>query len=243
MPETRPFPQRTAIVLTAIIGVLAVSAGLYLVVEHFDLASVGTVSELLSGFPVLGPVLLILLMAGAVVISPIPSAPITLAAGAVYGHLWGTVYALIGAEIGALIAFEIARRLGRESVARWVGDRSVPAVLTSQIGLSTAVFVARLVPAVSFDVVSYAAGLTELRRRWFAIATVSGMVPATFLLSHTGAGLRASQGGAVDVLVGLAGLGVLALGGVFLSFRTKRRRSLRNEQEIESGGPNDKDRT
>ena len=50
-----------------------------------------------------GPVVIVTLMAVAVVASPIPSAPIALAAGAAYGHLWGTVQVVIGAELGALI--------------------------------------------------------------------------------------------------------------------------------------------
>lgn len=36
-----------------------------------------------------GPILIVALMTVAVVASPIPSAPIALAAGAAYGHLWG----------------------------------------------------------------------------------------------------------------------------------------------------------
>ncbi len=62
-----------------------------------------------------GPVLIVTLMTLAVVASPIPSAPIALAAGAAYGHLWGTVQVVIGAELGALIAFGLSldRDFGR----------------------------------------------------------------------------------------------------------------------------------
>ena len=69
----------------------------------------------------------------------------------------------------------------------------------------------RLLPAISFDIVSYAAGLTILRRRWFALATATGMVPATFLLSHAGAGLRNTDSALTNILGSLAGLGVLML--------------------------------
>jgi uncharacterized membrane protein YdjX (TVP38/TMEM64 family) len=48
-----------------------------------------------------GPLLIIGLMTVAVVVSPLPSAPIALAAGAAYGHIWGTVQVVIGAELGA----------------------------------------------------------------------------------------------------------------------------------------------
>ncbi|WP_242494282.1 hypothetical protein [Loktanella sp. IMCC34160] len=58
-----------------------------------------------------GPVLIVTLMTLAVVASPIPSAPIALAAGAAYGHFWGTVQVVIGAELGALIAFETPQNI------------------------------------------------------------------------------------------------------------------------------------
>ena len=48
-----------------------------------------------------GPLIIIVLMILAILISPIPSAPIALAAGAAYGHWWGTLYVLVGAEAAA----------------------------------------------------------------------------------------------------------------------------------------------
>lgn len=66
----------------------------------------------------LGPLLIISLMTVAIVISPIPSAPIALASGAAYGHYWGAFYVGIGSEIGALTAFGISRFIGYEAVVR-----------------------------------------------------------------------------------------------------------------------------
>ncbi len=71
----------------------------------------------------LGPFAVISLMTLAVVLSPIPSAPIALVAGALYGHTWGTIYVLIGAEVGSLIAFITARLLGYEVMQRWLGSK------------------------------------------------------------------------------------------------------------------------
>ena len=132
----------------------------------------------------LGPIAVIGLMVLAILVSPIPSAPIALAAGALYGHTWGTVYVLLGAEIGALAAFGIARLLGHEVLRRWLGERLSLGWLGSQNALMGLVFVSRLLPFVSFDVVSYAAGLTVLSAWRFAVATLAGIVPASFLLAH-----------------------------------------------------------
>ena len=71
----------------------------------------------------LGPLLVISLMAIAVVFNPLPSAPIALAAGAVYGHTTGTLYVVLGAEIGALVAFYISRIAGYELIRKYLGNK------------------------------------------------------------------------------------------------------------------------
>jgi uncharacterized membrane protein YdjX (TVP38/TMEM64 family) len=133
-----------------------------------------------------GPVVIVRLMTVAVVASPIPSAPIALAAGAAYGHLWGTVQVVIGAELGALIAFGLARVLGHDVLRRVFGDRVDAGLLGSQTALTATVFASRLMPFVSFDMISYAAGLSRLHAWRFALATLAGIVPASFLLAHFG---------------------------------------------------------
>ncbi len=167
-----------------------------------------------------GPVLIVTLMTLAVVASPIPSAPIALAAGAAYGHLWGTVQVVIGAELGALIAFGLARVLGRDVLRRVFGDRVDAGLLGSQTALTATVFASRLMPFVSFDMISYAAGLSRLHAWRFAVATLTGIVPASFLLAHFG-------GEAVSGDLGRATWAVLGLGlvtGLPLLWVAMRRR-------------------
>lgn len=152
-----------------------------------------------------GPVVIITLMTVAVVASPIPSAPIAMAAGAAYGHLWGTVQVVIGAELGALFAFGLARVLGQDVLRRVFGDRVDAGLLGSQTALTMTVFASRLMPFVSFDMISYAAGLSRLHLWRFALATLAGIVPASFLLAHFG-------GEAVSGDLGRATWAVLGLG-------------------------------
>ncbi|NNU82260.1 TVP38/TMEM64 family protein [Halovulum dunhuangense] len=152
-----------------------------------------------------GPVLVVALMTIAVVASPIPSAPIAIAAGAAYGHVWGTVQVVIGAELGALIAFGLARVLGHDVLRRVFGDRVDAGLLGSQAALTATVFASRLMPFVSFDMISYAAGLSRLHAWRFALATLAGIIPASFLLAHFG-------GAAVGGDIGATGWAVLGLG-------------------------------
>lgn len=135
---------------------------------------------------VFGPMAVIGLMAAAIVVSPIPSAPIAIASGLAYGHIWGTVYVVIGAELGAITAFGIGRLVGRDALSRWFGERLSLGLLGSQWSLTGIVFFGRMLPFISFDILSYAAGLTPLRFWRFALATLLGVIPVSFLLAHLG---------------------------------------------------------
>jgi uncharacterized membrane protein YdjX (TVP38/TMEM64 family) len=175
--------------LAAIVLVLAVAA------TYVLLHKTGTVSVLLDvhavrdyimGLGMKGPLAVIALIALAIIISPLPSAPVALAAGALYGHSWGTLYVLLGAMLGALGAFSLARLLGRDALQRWFGDRLPATRLGTQNSLMALVFVSRLLPFISFDIVSYAAGLTALSLWRFSVATLFGVLPTSFLLAHFG---------------------------------------------------------
>ena len=156
-----------------------------------------------------GPLEVIGLMSAAIVLNPIPSAPIALAPGAVFGHIWGTLYTVLGAQIGALIAFGIARMLGHEALRRLLGGRVSLGWLGPQNSLMATVFLSRLLPFVSFDLASYGAGLTPLNAWRFALATLVGLIPASFLLAHFGGEMASAE-------LDRALLAVLALGVVTL---------------------------
>ena len=177
-------------------------------------------SELVGGLGALGPLAVICLIAVAIVFSPIPSAPIALAAGAAYGHAWGTIYVILGAEAGALIAFSVARLLGYEILRRRFGDRLSLGLLGSQNTLMALVFVSRLLPFLSFDLISYAAGLTPLRWWRFAVATFAGIVPASFLLAHFGDEMASDD--STRILLAVAVLGLLT--GLPLTIKALRAR-------------------
>jgi uncharacterized membrane protein YdjX (TVP38/TMEM64 family) len=172
-----------------------------------------------------GPAVLIGLMAAAIVMSPIPSAPIALASGMAYGHAWGTLYVVIGAEAGALIAFAIGRLAGHDLLERWFGERlRTVRLFGSQNMMTGIVFISRLLPFVSFDVVSYAAGLTPLRFWRFALATFAGIIPMSFLLAHFGSGLALGEAGQIMGTVLLLGsITLLPFLGRWLAGRYRRR--------------------
>lgn len=176
--------------------------------------------QYVMGLGMVGPLAIVALMILAILVSPIPSAPIALAAGALYGHAWGTGYIALGAELGALAAFGLARALGRDALQRWLGSRLPKSRLGSQNALMTIVFVSRLLPFISFDVVSYAAGLTALAFWRFALATLAGILPASFLLAHFGGEMATGE---LDrILYAVLALGLLTAVPLAAHFMRKR---------------------
>ncbi len=113
----------------AVFGALVVAAliAVWLILSRTGLLGTlvepAAIEKRVSALGIWGPAALIGIMAVAIVVSPLPSAPIAMAAGAAYGHFWGTFYVIVGAEIGALIAFCLARVLGYQILHRWFGDQ------------------------------------------------------------------------------------------------------------------------
>nr|WP_052254266.1 TVP38/TMEM64 family protein [Leisingera sp. ANG-S5] len=192
----------------SVLAVVAVALLLVLVLWRADaLPPVMTRADItawVDAAGILGPLVIVGLMTMAIVASPLPSAPVAVAAGAAYGHVLGTGLVALGAELGAIIAFLIARRLGRSAIQRHLGAKLETGLMGSQNALMLTVFGSRLLPFVSFDLISYAAGLTALRFWRFALATAAGILPASFILAHLGSELAGPDGpGAIWAVLGL----------------------------------------
>jgi uncharacterized membrane protein YdjX (TVP38/TMEM64 family) len=214
-------------ILVAVAAVLAMAALYWWLDRSGAMAAIldgDALRQRINGFGAAGPLAVIGLMTLAILVSPIPSAPIALAAGAAYGHTWGTAYILLGAELGALAAFGLARLVGRDELQRWFGSRLPKTRLGSQGMLMAIVFASRLLPFISFDVVSYAAGLTTLTLWRFALATLAGILPASFLLAHFGGEM--ATGELDKIMFAVLALGLLTgvpLAVHFLRERTRKR--------------------
>ena len=156
-----------------------------------------------------GPIISVLLMVLQAFIAPIPSFLITGANGVIFGIFWGIVISWIGAMLGAVGTFFLARYLGVAFVRKYKkSEKLLKKVdeISSHYGTKV-VLVARLLPFISFDLVSYAAGLSNMKPLPFFIATGIGMIPGTIayvLLGNQILALsRYSTGITIIVLVGI----------------------------------------
>lgn len=126
------------------------------------------------------PVLFVVLYVGATALA-MPGAILTLAGGAVFGPLWGTVLTMVGANLGATAAFFIARSLGRDGVERLAGARLKAFDNTvCDYGLKCLLML-RLIPLVPFNALNFGYGLTALPWPTYAIGTALGILPGTIV--------------------------------------------------------------
>ena len=117
------------------------------------------------------------------------AAILTLAGGAVFGSLMGTVCVNIGATTGATLAFLVARFLLRDWVVAHFGGRTAKLDQgLRQSGLSYLLFL-RLVPLFPFWLINLASGLTALPLKTYVIGTAIGILPGSFVFANAGASL------------------------------------------------------
>lgn len=188
-------PHSPAARIKILLLAAAVAAGWWglLSLDYERYLSPASLAQRLNDAGPLGPLLLIGSMATAVVVPPIPSLPLDLAAGAAFGPFYGAIYAVIGAEIGAIACFLLARALGRESLSRLLKTETTFCQMCTDSQLMGMMFLARLIPVFSFDIVSYGAGLTNVSLKTFALATLFGMAPPTFALTYLGSSVVSAQ--------------------------------------------------
>ncbi len=144
--------------------------------------------RLIRSWGIAAPLMSILLMIVQAIVAPLPAFIVTAANGMIFGSLWGAIISWTGAMMGALTSFGIARLVGDVAVEKVVRNRKAVELLkhTGEKRGFWVILVARLLPFISFDIISYMAGLSGIRLWSFATATALGMLPATILYTFFG---------------------------------------------------------
>ena len=161
-----------------------------------------------------GILVYIAVIALAVVMSPIPGAPLTVAAGAVWGAIPAGIYSVIGGFSGSLIAYFIGRSLGRSAVKALTGKIIYFSKEKGEWLLGGLIFITRLLPVLSFDLISYGAGLTGLSLPIYASSTLFGMIPSTLLLTYLGEAFTLGARAAISISLIFVALLVLLPWGI-----------------------------
>ncbi|WP_353095031.1 TVP38/TMEM64 family protein [Tissierella praeacuta] len=186
------------------------------VIFIFSMLDVNTIKGYILSFGIWAPIISFLLMVFQSVAAPLPAFLITFANAGLFGWVKGAILSWISSMAGAILCFYIARIYGRNTVEKLTSKFALEEIdsFFDKYG-NYAILIARLLPFISFDIVSYAAGLTSMSLWSFFWATGIGQLPATVIYSYAGEKLT----GGVRTFV--TGLFILFAAGA-LGFLIKR---------------------
>ena len=169
------------------------------------------VRDFVASYGVYAALMSFLLMIFQSIAAPLPAFLLTFANANLFGWWQGAILSWTSAMAGAAACFYIARILGRDVAEKLTSKSGLAQIDTffERYGKNT-ILICRLLPFISFDIVSYAAGLTSMSFMSFFIATGIGQLPASFVYSYGGGMLTVGAKVFVTALMILFALSALS---------------------------------
>ncbi|TFB13163.1 TVP38/TMEM64 family protein [Filobacillus milosensis] len=118
-----------------------------------------------------------------------PASIFSIVGGLAFGAILGSLLAWTGATLGAVLAFLISRRLGEDKFKHLKNKKVNELKNKFEEKGFLYILALRFLPIVNFDLISYGAGLSEVRLIDFTKATVIGIIPGTLIYNFMGASL------------------------------------------------------
>lgn len=179
-----------------IIAVLGVVVSILLASHFLGLGE--HLKNFVEGFKSLGfwgPVIFIAVYIVATILF-LPASALTLAAGAVFGLGWGSVYVSIASTLGAAAAFLVGRYFARGWVNKQISGNEKFAAIDEAVANEGWKIVAltRLSPAFPFNLLNYAYGLTKVPFIPYVISSWIAMMPGTVMYVYLGSLAKSPEG-------------------------------------------------
>ncbi len=151
-----------------------------------------TLRSVIMGFGAFAPLASILLNIAQAVLAPIPGFVVPFVNGAVFGTWLGMLITWVGGVAAAATCFGIARTFGKRFAERICSQFKIAGEINRKLERHAfvAIIMARLVPGVPFDFLSYFVGLTRVRFTPFVLATAIGSAPHAYLYAFMGNSLE-----------------------------------------------------
>lgn len=168
-----------------------------------------------------------------VTVVPVPRTAFTLAAGLLFGPMMGVAIAVVASTASAVIAMLLVRAVGWR-LNRLVRHKSIDTVdeRLRQRGW-LAILSLRLIPAVPFSAINYAAGASTVRLLPYTLSTLGGLLPGTAAVVILGDALTGHPSSLL-VLVSLC-TASLGLTGLVVEIRHYRKHHRRKAQSASHG--------
>ena len=114
------------------------------------------------------------------IVAVIPGEPLEIGAGYAFGAVEGTFLCVVGTTVGGIIVFALARTLGMRIVSLFFSEEKIRSVsfLQNTRRLNTVAFLVFLLPGTPKDLLSYCAGLTQIRWPFWLLLTSLARLPS-----------------------------------------------------------------
>jgi uncharacterized membrane protein YdjX (TVP38/TMEM64 family) len=164
---------------------------------------------------------LIFFLAHAIITTtPIPRTAFTLAAGLMFGPVWGLGLAVGASMVSAMLGFAIARRLGGRAIVR-LGPERVRALEERLCERELLTVTSTRLVGIPFAPLNYTLGVTSVGWRAYLVGTIIGLVPGSAAVVLLG---DAVTGGSSPAMIAiLAVTASLGAAGILVSARGRRR--------------------
>jgi len=135
-----------------------------------------------------GPVALLAVQAGQILVAPIPGVFVPLIAGVLFGALWGSVLTAVGSIIGSAAAFWIGRAAGRRLAEKWIGAAALDQAQSMIRGKRwLALIPLFLFPFSPADALCFMAGIAGVGWGPFLVVILLGRIPKDVALAMSAA--------------------------------------------------------
>ncbi|MBW4519723.1 MAG: TVP38/TMEM64 family protein [Scytolyngbya sp. HA4215-MV1] len=209
---------KKGLVLLILICILATAIGMYLIGG----VSPVQIQAWLKHAGVWAPIIYIVFYILATVLV-LPSTPLNLTGGAIFGPWMGTVWTSIAAVLAAIVTFTFTRTVGRDWVMQKLAGRWQAIDAELRQGGLFYMFAIRLQPVIPYGIVNLAAGLTSVSFKDYVLGTALGTIPGVLPFVMLGdSGLKAIRTGDVLPLLGALGLVGILIGGGTWYYRRRQ---------------------
>ena len=196
-----------------------------------------SVTEFVRGFGMLAPMIMVIIFILESIIAPIPGQVVTMAAGSLYGPIWGSLLAIFGVVLGSIFPFYISKIFGRPVVEKLVNPKQLEKAdrfFNEKKGVLLFMLI-RVLPIATFDVISYSAGLTKMSFAKYLVVTFIATIPKVLIYTNIGYFLVNGSMTAFVILTAMTIFGAFTMFAGFWIFKKimTRRRARKAEAEGE----------
>lgn len=155
--------------------------------EHFK--------EWVQGHGILSHIAFVLMVVFQIIIAFVPGEPFELVAGYAFGPLMGTLLCVIGSVIGGALVFMLTRKYGMPLVELFFQKEKIENLkfLKEFRKRNIIIFLLFLIPGTPKDILSYFAGLTDIKFKYWLLICSVAKLPSIVTSTISGGALSSEK--------------------------------------------------